>query len=95
MIIFVVQGYFYGNGPIGLGPRRLRFTPISAEACPPCFEAQGDVWQLEVLDLEAAEAGPRFKVFVAFRDGVPSRIRIDTPFGASWYDRLDAKISLD
>lgn len=92
---FDVQELIYGNGPIGLGPRRLRFTPISAEACPPCFEAQGDVWQLEVLAVDQAEPTSRFKVFVAFRDGVPSRIRIDTPYGASWYDRLDAKISLD
>lgn len=92
---FAVQELIYGNGPIGLGPRKLRFTPIPSEACPPCFETQADVWKLEVFDLEATGEDARFHVFVAMRDGAATRIRIDTPYGASWYDVLDGSPTLD
>lgn len=92
---FDVQELIYGNGPIGLGPRKLRFTPIPSEVCPPCFEMRGEVWKLEVFDLEATGEEARFHVFVAMRDGAATRIRIDTPYGASWYDVLDGSLTLD
>jgi hypothetical protein len=92
---FDAQELIYGNGPIGLGPRKLRFTPVPPESCPPCFEERGDVWQLEVFDLEVEAPEARFYVLIAMRDGAPSRIRIDTPYGASWYDVMDSSLTLD
>ena len=93
---FNVQELIYGQGPIGLAPRRLRFTPVDPSECPPCFLDQGDVWRLEVLDPEQPELPAASTAMVAFRNGLPTRIRIDSTFGPSWYDQLNAhSVSLD
>lgn len=94
--VFDVQELIYGEGPIGLTPRKLRFTPLTQSECPPCFLDQGDVWLLEVLAPNQLDGAAVSTVIVALREGRPTRIRINSEFGPSWYDQLrDANVSLD
>ena len=81
-----LQELLYGNGPIGLGPRRFRFTPIDPEACPPCFEGFERVWSLEVLDTDAEPVSVAGTATVAFRAGRPSRIQFMTGIDPVWVD---------
>ena len=81
-----LQELLYGNGPIGLGPRRYRFTPIDPEACPPCFEGFERVWSLEILDLDAEPVSVAGTATVGFRAGRPSRIQFVTGIDPVWVD---------
>ena len=70
--------------------------PVEATACPPCMIDQGDVWRMDVMDPETPDGAPLSTAFVAFQEGMPSRIRIESSFGPSWYDQLQpGKVSLD
>ena len=94
--VFHVQELVYGEGPIGLTPRKLRFTPLTQSECPPCFLDQGDVWLLEVLAPNQLNGPPVSTAIVAIREGLPTRIRINSDLGPSWYDQFrDANVSLD
>ena len=81
-----LQELLYGNGPIGLGPRRYRFTPIEPDACPPCFEGFERVWSLEILDTDAEPVSVAGTATVAFRAGRPSRIQFVTGIDPVWVD---------
>ena len=81
-----LQELLYGNGPIGLGPRRYRFTPIDPDACPPCFEGFERVWSLEILDMDAEPVSVAGTATVAFRAGRPSRIQFITGIDPVWVD---------
>lgn len=92
-----VQELIYGNGPIGLSPRRYRFVEIAPESCPPCFEGFQRVWNLEVLD---EEQGPGYVAAIAtigIRDGRPSRARFGLGEETLWVDELatDGRPSVD
>ena len=92
------QEFIFGNGPIAMAPRRLRFTAFDVNACPPCFEGYEAVFQVDVLDpdSEVAETSPEARMLVAFRDGEPVRILVDSGDGPSWYDRMfDAGVTID
>ena len=83
-----VQELIYGNGPIGLSPRRYRFVEIDPESCPPCFEGFQRVWNLEILD---EERGPGYIAAIAtigVRDGRPSRARFGLGEETLWVDEL-------
>ena len=93
---FDVQELIYGEGPIGLAPRSLRFTPLESTACPPCLVGQGDVWRLEVMDQSTPNGPALSTAYVAIEDGIPTRIRIESSFGPSWYDQIGPdRLSLD
>ncbi len=81
-----LQELLYGSGPIGLGPRRYRFTPIDPDACPPCFEGFERVWSLEIIDLDSEPVSVAGTATVAFRAGRPSRIQFVTGFDPVWVD---------
>ena len=83
-----LQELIYGNGPIGLAPRRYRFTPIAATDCPPCFEAMEQVWLLEIFDLDLVGEPMVATAFVAFRDGRPTRARFDTGVDPVWVEEF-------
>ena len=85
-----IQELIYGNGPIGLSPRRYRFVEIDPESCPPCFEEFERVWSLEVLD---EEQGPGYVAAIAtigIRAGRPARARFDLGEDTLWVDELSA-----
>jgi hypothetical protein len=85
---FEAQELIYGSGPIGLAPRKIRLSRIDPTVCPPCFEEAGSAWKMEVMDMEAAGSPVTSTAFVLMKDGVPDRIRIESPYGPSWYDRI-------
>ena len=83
-----IQELIYGNGPIGLSPRRYRFVEIAPGSCPPCFEEFERVWSLEVLD---EEQGPGYVAAIAtigIRAGRPARARFDLGEDTLWVDEL-------
>ncbi len=84
----MVQELIYGNGPIGLSPRRYRFTRISDESCPPCFEEFDGVWRLEIVDEERAEGEPAATATIGWRDGRPARGRFEIGAEILWVDEL-------
>ncbi|MCH2161123.1 MAG: hypothetical protein MK085_04535 [Phycisphaerales bacterium] len=86
---FEVQEFIFGNGPIAMAPRRLRCTRIDVKACPPCFEEFEAVYRIDVFDLEPGDADqpPVARMMVAFRNGEPVRILLDSEDGPSWQDR--------
>ena len=86
---FEAQELIYGSGPIGLAPRKIRLSRIDPTSCPPCFEGAGSAWKMEVLDMEAASTPVTSVAFVLMKDGVPNRIRIESPYGPSWYERIE------
>ncbi|MHC4245324.1 MAG: hypothetical protein ACYSUU_00835 [Planctomycetota bacterium] len=92
-----LQELLYGNGPIGLGPRRYRFTPIEPDACPPCFEGFERVWSLEILDTDAVPVSVAGTATVAFRAGRPARIQFMTGIDPVWVDEYPAvdRVPLD
>jgi hypothetical protein len=87
---FDAQELLYGSGPIGLGPRRFRFTPIDVESCPPCFEGFERVWNLEIFDLDAAQPKLVGIATVAFRAGGPARVRFEVGIDPIWLDETPA-----
>ena len=86
-----LQELVYGNGPIGLAPRRYRFTPIEANACPPCFEGFEQVWRLEIFDLERDTDVAAATAFIGFREGRPARAKFDAGADAVWFDEYPSK----
>jgi hypothetical protein len=87
---FDAQELLYGSGPIGLGPRRFRFTPIDIESCPPCFEGFERVWNLEIFDLDAAQPKLAGIATVAFRAGGLARVRFEVGLDPIWIDESPA-----
>lgn len=83
---FDAQELLYGGGPIGLGPRRFRLTPIDPDSCPPCFEGFQRVWGLEIFDLDATPPRLAGIATVAFRGGAPARVRFELGVDPIWLD---------
>ena len=81
-----LQELVYGNGPIGLAPRRYRFSPIESDACPPCFEGFDQAWRLEIFDLEMDPDVAAATAILGFRDGRPARAKFDAGADAVWFD---------
>ena len=86
-----LQELVYGNGPIGLAPRRYRFIPIDSNACPPCFEGFEQVWRLEIFDLERDENVAAAYALVGFREGRPARARFDGGADVVWFDEYPSR----
>lgn len=84
-----LQELIYGSGPIGLAPRRYRFTPIDPDSCPPCFEVFERVWRIEVIDLER-EGEVAAIATVGMRAGRPARARFDAGSEPVWFDEIPA-----
>lgn len=89
-IEFDLQELVYGNGPIGLSPRRYRFTPLDTTSCPPCFEGFDQAWQLDIIDVERGEDSVAAVVYVGFRDGRPARAKFDAGADAVWVEEFPA-----
>ena len=87
-IEMMVQELIYGNGPIGLSPRRYRFTRVAEDACPPCFEEFDGVWRLEIVDEERADQEPAAVATIGWRDGRPARGRFEVGSEVLWVDEL-------
>ncbi len=85
-----LQELIYGNGPIGLAPRRYRLTVIDPESCPPCFEEFERVWRLEVIDIERGPDLVAAVAIVGMRDGRPARARFDAGADPVWFDEYPA-----
>lgn len=85
-----LQELVYGNGPIGLSPRRYRFTPLDTSACPPCFEEFEQAWRLDIIDVELGDEAVAAVVYVGFRDGRPSRAKFDAGADAVWVEEYPA-----
>ncbi len=83
---FDAQELLYGSGPIGLGPRRFRFTPIDPDSCPPCFEGFERVWGLEIFNLDSTPPVIAGVATVAFRAGRPARVRFEVGVDPIWLD---------
>ena len=83
---FDAQELLYGGGPIGLGPRRFRLTPIDPDSCPPCFEGFERVWNLEIFDLDSTPPTVAGVATVAFRAGAPARVRFEVGIDPIWLD---------
>ncbi len=83
-----LQELIYGNGPIGLAPRRYRLTVIDPASCPPCFEEFERVWRLEVIDVERGPDAVAAIATVGMREGRPSRARFDAGAEPVWFDEL-------
>ena len=90
IIEFDAQELLYGSGPIGLGPRRFRFTPVDPDSCPPCFEGFERVWELEIFDLDATPPRLAGVATVAFREGRPARVRFEVGIDPIWLDETPA-----
>jgi|GEM_PF-2928381 len=90
VIEFDAQELLYGGGPIGLGPRRFRFTPVDPDSCPPCFEDFERVWELEIFDLDVTPPRLAGIATVAFRDGRPARVRFEVGIDPIWLDETPA-----
>lgn len=88
-LVLELQELIYGSGPIGLAPRRYRFTPVDPTSCPPCFDGFEQVWRIEVIDLEVIGEGEIAAIAtVGMRDGRPSRARFDAGAEPVWFDEL-------
>lgn len=85
-----LQELVYGNGPIGLSPRRYRFTPLDTSTCPPCFEGFEQAWRLDIIDVEIGDDAVAAVVYVGFRDGRPSRAKFDAGADAVWVEEYPA-----
>jgi hypothetical protein len=85
-----LQELIYGNGPIGLAPRRYRLTVIDPESCPPCFEDFERVWRLDVIDIERGPDLVAAVAIVGMRDGRPARARFDAGADPVWFDEYPA-----
>jgi len=83
-----LQELIYGNGPIGLAPRRYRLTVIDPASCPPCFEDFERVWRLEVIDVERGPDTVAAVAIVGMREGRPARARFDAGSDPVWFDEL-------
>lgn len=83
-----LQELVYGNGPIGLAPRRYRFTMVDPASCPPCFEGYERVWLLEVFDPERGRDVVAATAHVGMREGRPARARFDTGEDPVWFDEI-------
>ena len=86
-----LQELVYGNGPIGLAPRRYRFTPVDPQACPPCFEGFEQAWRLEIFDIERDPDVAAAVAMIGFRDGRPSRAKFDAGADAVWFEEFPAQ----
>lgn len=88
--VLELQELVYGNGPIGLAPRRYRFVPVEVAECPPCFEGFEQVWRLEIIDPDRGDDLVAAEAYVGFRDGRPSRAKFDAGADAVWVEEYPA-----